>query len=145
MEPGSFAAHRLALGMPSGGEDFPYGDAFPHEALMDQIGGVDFQKGCYVGQEVVSRMQHRGTARSRIVMISSRSDLPPTGTDILAGGRACGKIGSSVGKAGLAMLRLDRARAALDAGQALLAGNNPIVARIQDWANFGWPVDSAAD
>ena len=57
---------------PEAGKDFAYGEAFPHEALMDMLGGVDFRKGCYVGQEVVSRMQHRGTARTRIVPVSFR-------------------------------------------------------------------------
>ncbi len=55
-----YHAHRIGLAVPEGGRDYAYGDAFPHEALMDQLGGVDFRKGCYVGQEVVSRMQHRG-------------------------------------------------------------------------------------
>ena len=64
-----YHAHRIGLGIPEGGRDFTLGDAFPHEALMDQLGGVDFKKGCYVGQEVVSRMQHRGTARTRILPI----------------------------------------------------------------------------
>ena len=60
-----YEAHRIALAIPRGGIDFRYGDAFPHETDMDQLGGVDFAKGCYVGQEVVSRMEHRGIARTR--------------------------------------------------------------------------------
>ena len=71
-----YRAHRIDTGMPAGGEDFEYGDGFPHDCLMDQFGGVDFKKGCYVGQEVVSRMQHRGTARKRIVKISAENSLP---------------------------------------------------------------------
>src|SRR5580658_3312142 len=67
VDAGEYEAHRIAVGVPQGGLDFRYGDAFPHEADMDQLGGVDFQKGCYVGQEVVSRMEHRGTARTRAV------------------------------------------------------------------------------
>ena len=55
----AYEAHRIALGVPRGGIDFIYGDAFPHEADMDQLAGVDFDKGCYVGQEVVSRIEHR--------------------------------------------------------------------------------------
>ncbi|MDG2571166.1 hypothetical protein P7L87_26795, partial [Vibrio parahaemolyticus] len=65
--PDTYLAHRIALGVPVGGRDFLFGEAFPHEALMDQLHGDDFDKGCYVGQEVVSRMQHRGSARTRIV------------------------------------------------------------------------------
>src|SRR4051812_42084090 len=59
-----YNAYRIACGAPRGGIDFMYGDAFPHETNMDRLHGVDFDKGCYVGQEVVSRMQHRGTART---------------------------------------------------------------------------------
>ncbi len=61
----AYDAHRIVAGVPRGGLDFTYGDAFPHETNMDRLHGVDFDKGCYVGQEVVSRMQHRGTARTR--------------------------------------------------------------------------------
>ena len=70
--------------MPRGGLDFTYSDAFPHETNMDRLAGVDFDKGCYVGQEVVSRMQHRGTARTRSVKVlledSSPEPTPPVGT-----------------------------------------------------------------
>ena len=72
----AYEAHRIALGVPRGGLDFIYGDAFPHEADMDQLDGVDFDKGCYVGQEVVSRMEHRGTARTRIVPVAADGAAP---------------------------------------------------------------------
>ena len=65
-----YEARRIALGIPRGGLDFIYGDAFPHETDMDQLNGVDFEKGCYVGQEVVSRIEHRGSARTRIVPVA---------------------------------------------------------------------------
>ena len=70
VESEAYEAHRIALGVPRGGEDFVYGDTFPHEADMDQLAGVDFDKGCYVGQEVVSRVEHRHSARSRIVPVA---------------------------------------------------------------------------
>ena len=63
----AYHAHRIALGVPEGGKDYAFGDTFPHEANLDLLNGVSFSKGCFVGQEVVSRMQHRGTARKRIV------------------------------------------------------------------------------
>ena len=72
--PSQYEAHRIALGIPRGGVDFGYGDAFPHEADMDQLGGIDFAKGCYVGQEVVSRMEHRGIARTRAVPVAIDGD-----------------------------------------------------------------------
>ncbi len=62
-----YDAHRIALGVPRGGRDFIYGDTFPHDADLDKLNGVDFKKGCYVGREVVSRVEHRGTARNRVV------------------------------------------------------------------------------
>ena len=83
----NYEAHRIALGIPSGGVDFAYGDAFPHEADMDQLAGVDFAKGCYVGQEVASRMEHRGTARTRAVLVRYDGAAPEAGTAIVAGNR----------------------------------------------------------
>lgn len=135
-----YARHRISLGLPEGGVDFQFGDAFPHEALMDQFGGVDFQKGCYVGQEVVSRMQHRGTARKRILKVHSNSNLPESGTDVLAGGKTVGTLGSVNGDIGLAVLRMDRIVLAKKEGLPLMAGDIIIEAEIQSWANFDWPV-----
>ena len=62
---------RIANGIAESGADYALGDAFPHDVLLDEIGGVGFRKGCYVGQEVVSRMQHRGTARRRVLIVSA--------------------------------------------------------------------------
>ena len=81
----AYEAHRIALGVPRGGLDFIYGDAFPHETDMDQLAGVDFDKGCYVGQEVVSRMEHRGTARTRIVPVAVDGFAPDAGLPVMAG------------------------------------------------------------
>ena len=80
-----YEPHRIALGVPRGGSDFAYGDAFPHEADMDQLAGVDFNKGCFVGQEVVSRMQHRGTTRTRIVGAQYDGAAPEPGVAVMAG------------------------------------------------------------
>lgn len=117
-----YEAHRIACGVAKGGVDFAYGEAFPHETNMDRIGGVDFGKGCYVGQEVVSRMQHRGTARTRIVRVAF-DHAPPTGCEIVAAGKPLGTMGSSSGERGLALLRLDRAADALAASHDITAGD----------------------
>ncbi len=117
----AYEAHRIACGVPDGGIDFGYGDAFPHEANMDRLHGVDFDKGCYVGQEVVSRMQHRGTARTRIVRITLDGAAPASGTAITANDKAIGTLGSTAGSIGLALLRIDRAADALDANIAFNA------------------------
>ena len=83
---------------------------------FDLLNGVDFEKGCYVGQEVVSRMQHRGTARKRVVPIEGASDLPTGGAEISAGGKPIGQLGSVSARAGLALIRLDRAEKAKQQG-----------------------------
>jgi folate-binding protein YgfZ len=118
----AYDAHRIASGVPRGGLDFMYGDAFPHETNMDRLQGVDFDKGCYVGQEVVSRMQHRGTARTRTVRIVLEDFSPEPGTAILAGDKPVGTLGSTAGQNGLASIRIDRAADALAAGTPLTAG-----------------------
>ncbi len=117
-----YDAHRIALGAPRGGLDFMYSDAFPHETNMDRLAGVDFDKGCYVGQEVVSRMQHRGTVRTRAVQVLLDDLSPEPGASVLAGDKQVGTMGSSARGKGIALLRLDRVADALDAGQPLTAG-----------------------
>ncbi|MET4116547.1 folate-binding protein YgfZ [Bradyrhizobium sp. JR4.1] len=118
----AYETHRIALGVPRGGLDFTYSDAFPHETNMDRLSGVDFDKGCYVGQEVVSRMQHRGTARTRSVKVLLEDSSPEPGVSILAGDKPVGTMGSSAQGKGIALVRIDRVADALDAGQALTAG-----------------------
>jgi len=122
VEASVYEAHRIAVGVPRGGLDFMYGDAFPHEANMDRLSGVDFDKGCYVGQEVVSRMQHRGTARTRTVRLLLDGPAPEIGSAILAGDKSVGTMGSAAGGHGLALMRIDRAGEALEAGTPLTAG-----------------------
>ncbi len=118
----AYESHRIACGIPRGGMDFIYNDAFPHEANMDRLHGVDFDKGCYVGQEVVSRMEHRGTARTRIVKIRVDGSAPEIGAAIVAGEKSVGTMGSSANGLGLALMRIDRVGDALDAKLPLSAG-----------------------
>jgi tRNA-modifying protein YgfZ len=117
-----YEAHRIGCGAPRGGLDFIYGDAFPHETNMDRLNGVDFDKGCYVGQEVVSRMQHRGTARTRTIRVTLDGPRPEPGAAILAGDKPVGTMGSAAGQNGLALIRTDRVSDALSAGLGLTAG-----------------------
>ncbi len=139
-----YEAHRIALGVPRGGLDFIYGDAFPHETDMDQLGGVDFDKGCFVGQEVVSRIEHRGTARTRVVPVSFDGFAPEAGTPVSAGDKAVGTLGSSAQGHGLAMLRLDRTADALASGQTLTAGGIEMRLVKPAWAQFAWPGETKA-
>jgi tRNA-modifying protein YgfZ len=117
-----YEAHRISSGIPRGGLDFMYGDAFPHETNMDRLHGLDFEKGCYVGQEVVSRMEHRGTARARTIRVIIEGPSPEPGTTILAGDKAVGTMGSTAGSNGLALVRTDRVADALEAGVPLTSG-----------------------
>ncbi|MEO6382043.1 MAG: folate-binding protein [Nitrobacter sp.] len=126
VESTDYEAHRIAAGVPRGGLDFIFGDTFPHEVNMDRLHGVDFDKGCYVGQEVVSRMEHRGTARTRIVRVVLDDGAPEAGTAVVAADKPVGTMGSSAAGHGLALLRLDRATDALEAGIPLTAGGIPI-------------------
>jgi folate-binding protein YgfZ len=139
VEAAAYEAHRIAQGVPRGGLDFIYGDAFPHETDMDQLAGIDFDKGCYVGQEVVSRIEHRGTARTRIVPIAADGFAPDAGMPVMAGDKQVGITGSHAGDRGLAMLRLDRVADARAAGTPLTAGGIAIEPRKPDWATFAWP------
>jgi folate-binding protein YgfZ len=138
-----YAAHRILLGVPEGGRDYAFGDAFPHEALFDQLNGVDFAKGCYVGQEVVSRMEHRGTARKRIVPVEAEASLPASGTSVEADGAAIGALGSVSGASGLALIRLDRAEEALAGGKQLTAGGIRLALRRPAFARFAMPIAGA--
>jgi tRNA-modifying protein YgfZ len=144
VEAATYEAHRIALGVPRGGMDFIYGDAFPHEADMDQLSGVDFDKGCFIGQEVVSRIEHRGTARTRIVPVAAEGFAPDSGVPVMAGDKQVGVTGSHSGASGLAMLRLDRVADATAAGVKLVAGGIPIEPRKPDWARFAWPGENTA-
>jgi hypothetical protein len=118
-----YEAHRIVQGVPKGGVDFPYGDAFVHDVNLDLLNGVDFKKGCYVGQEVVARVQFRNSARKRIMKIRFDGPAPAQGTEITAGETNVGRIGSTNGAEGLAMVRLDRLEEARAAGVALKAGD----------------------
>jgi len=103
--------------------------------------GVDFDKGCYVGQEVVSRMEHRGTARRRIVLASGAGLTALS--EITAGGKPIGQLTSTASGHGLALVRLDRAKEAMDQGQPILAGLGPVTLALPPWARFTWPRPSA--
>ena len=136
---------RVRHGIAESGADYALGDAFPHDVLLDQTGGVGFRKGCYVGQEVVSRMQHRGTARRRVMIARGEAALPPSGTEVQANGRAIGAIAGGIGRHGLAVMRIDRVKDALDAGHAVTAEGVPLTLSIPDWAGYALPQDAGPE
>lgn len=135
---------RIANGVAESGTDYQLSDAFPHDVLLDQNGGVGFRKGCYVGQEVVSRMQHRGTARRRVLVARSDGPLPASATEITANGRPVGTLGTVVGTEGLAIARIDRVKEAMDSGTPILAGEVALALSIPPRATFAFPDDTVA-
>jgi len=145
----AYHAHRIRLGVPEGLQDFDYSDIFPHDADLDQLGGVSFTKGCYVGQEVVSRVQHRGTARKRFLQVESAAALPAKGADITTAGKSVGVLGSSarIGDRsfGLALVRLDKVAQAKDNGSLLECGDAEILVKLPDWAGFSLPEPGTAE
>jgi folate-binding protein YgfZ len=132
----AYHVHRIGLGVPEGGRDFAFGDTFPHEALLDQLNGVSFTKGCFVGQEVVSRMQHRTSVRKRVVPVVGEQALPQGPLPVLAGEVEIGRLGSVAGARGLALLRIDRVAEARRDGIPLTIGGEPISVEVPAFATF---------
>ena len=126
----------IEAAVPRSGLDFELGDAFPYDINMDFLGGLDFEKGCYVGQEVVSRMHHRGTARRRIVVVSADEALPNMGTEITAEGKTIGTLGAVAGTKGLALVRIDRSNEAKEESQAIKSGEVVITVSSPIYADF---------
>lgn len=130
---------RVAHGIAVAGADYQLQDAFPHDVLMDVNEGVSFKKGCFVGQEVVSRMKHRGTARRRVVIVSAETDLPASGTEILASGKPLGTLGTVAGQQGLAIIRTDRAADAMASGAEIVAGDVAVTVALPVWSGLSFP------
>lgn len=131
----AYDQHRIALGVPESGRDYLLADAFPHEACFDRMAGVSFTKGCFVGQEVVARMQHKTVVRKRVVRIAAEGTLTE-GAEIRLGEASIGRVGTAVGSAGLALLRLDRAAEAKAKDQPLTANGVDIVVDEQALAAY---------
>lgn len=142
-DPTEYDALRIVHGVPDSGADYALQDAFPHDVLFDKSGGVSFRKGCYVGQEVVSRMQHRSTARRRVVIVSADAPLPASGTEISVAGKSIGTLGTVAGSQGLAIVRIDKAGEAMAAGEPVLAGEVPVTVALPGWSGLSFP--SAAE
>ncbi len=135
----AYHTHRISLGLADSIRDIGSGELFPHECNLDQLGAVDFKKGCYVGQEVVSRTEHRGNARKRILPVSTAGPTANSGDTITAASKPVGTILSNSGPSALALVRLDRASAALENGEGLEASGDAIQLLRPDWAEFAVP------
>lgn len=142
-EPGAlYDELRIVNGVAVSGRDFALQDAFPHDVLMDLNGGLGFRKGCYIGQEVVSRMHHRGTARRRVVIVKGNAQLPASGTELTAGTKPIGTLGSTEGDIGLAIVRIDRAGEALAEGTAIQADNVEVSVSLPSWSGLSFPASA---
>lgn len=140
----AYDALRVEHGIAESGRDYALQDAFPHDVLMDVNDGVSFKKGCFVGQEVVSRMKHRGTARRRVVTVSAESALPASGTEITADGKPVGTLGTVCGNRALAIVRIDRIADAFASGTPLLAETVPVTVALPAWSGLSFPAADPA-
>lgn len=128
----AFQSARIGAGILIQGNDFAANEVFAHDIGMDLLDGIDFAKGCYVGQEVVSRMKHRGTARRRPVIVSGIEGN--SGQPVLASGREAGAIGQVANGRAVAIVRLDR----IDDPSAVTVGGLPVTVALPDWASYGF-------
>jgi len=126
--PADYEAHRLALGVP-GPADWGFEKTYPIEANFDLLNGVDFKKGCFVGQETTSRMKRRGTLKTRMGSIAFDGAAVPASSELLAGTLRAGESHSSIDGLAMASLRLDR----LEAGDLTLPDGRPWRPVRPDW------------
>jgi tRNA-modifying protein YgfZ len=125
----AYDRHRLALGIPDGSRDLVPEKSILLEAGFDELNGVDWQKGCYVGQELTARTKYRGLIKKRLFPVHIDGPAPPPGTMVTAEGRDAGELRSSRDGQGLALLRLD----AVGAGLRLMAGQAALRPVEPDW------------
>lgn len=137
-DPAPYTAARIAAGVVEVGADYPSVSQFPHDIGMDFNDGIDFQKGCYIGQEVVSRMKHRGTARRRPVIVSGNSGAP--GDAVQIGERGIGEIGAAAGDQAIAVVRIDR----VSDPDAASVNGTPVSLALPSWASYRF-ADSDGD
>lgn len=127
---------RLALGVPDGSRDLPVEKAILLEAGFDELNGIGWQKGCYVGQELTARTKYRALIRKRLFPVSVDGPLPDAGTPVMLGAEEIGEVRSGRDGLALALLRLDAVEQAAATGTALTAGAATLSPTKPDWAKF---------
>ena len=130
---GDYEQARLGLGVPDLAADLLVEKDFILEGLMDEMGGVDFHKGCYVGQEMTSRMKRRTTVKTKLCRVRFDGAAPAFETPILADGWEVGRMRTGGPGHGLALIRFDRAQKAISEGQELQAGDQTIQLDPPSW------------
>ncbi|MEK9967854.1 MAG: folate-binding protein [Ferrovibrio sp.] len=121
----AYEAHRIALGVPDGARDIEIDKGLLLENHFEALHGVDFRKGCYIGQELTARTKYRGLLKKQLYRVQAAQDLPPSGTPVMAGGQEAGMLRSVSGSSGLALLRLDAVSQPLDAAGIALTAIRP--------------------
>ncbi len=129
----AYEAKRHALGVPDLARDLLAEKDFLLEGLMDEMGGVDFHKGCYVGQEMTSRMKRRTTVKTKLCRVTYRGAAPEYETPIVADGWEVGRVRTGSVGVGIALIRFDRAQKAISEGHALMAGETAIDLAPPEW------------
>ncbi|HAA90838.1 MAG TPA: folate-binding protein [Rhodospirillaceae bacterium] len=132
----AYDAHRLALGLPDGSRDLVIEKSILLESNFDELNGVDWDKGCYMGQELTARTKYRGLIKKRLVPVAIEGDAPEPGTPILCDGKRAGEMRSARDGAGLALLRLEYLERALEGEGPFDAGGSDITPRKPDWGEF---------
>jgi folate-binding protein YgfZ len=127
---------RLGLGVPDGSRDLAIEKATLLESGFEELNGVDFAKGCFVGQELTARMKYRGLVRKRLLPVTFAGASPAPGTVIRLGEREAGEMRSSSDGQGLALLRLEHVAKARESGAPLLAGETEVAPLTPDWAKL---------
>jgi tRNA-modifying protein YgfZ len=128
-----YQAHCLALGVPDPAADLLVEKDFIMEGLFDELKGLDHHKGCYVGQEMTSRMKRRTSVKNKLCRVRFDGPAPAFETPILADGWEVGRMRTGLAGVGIAMIRFDRARKAISDGQALMAGEVVLTLDPPDW------------
>ena len=124
---------RLSLGVPEGSRDMPAEKALLLESGFEELNGVDFEKGCYVGQELTARMKHRGLVKKRLLPVAIEGPMPPTGTPVKLGEEEVGEMRASLDGIGLALLKLEAVETAAATGKRLVAGGALLSPTRPEW------------
>ncbi len=131
-----YDALRLGLGLPDGSRDLEVDRTILLEGNFEELNGVDFQKGCFVGQEVTARSKYRGLVKKRLLPVRIEGPLPAPETPVMLGDKEAGVVRSGRDGIAMALLRLERVAAARDSGEALSAGEAKLLPLTPEWASF---------
>ncbi|WP_455482388.1 CAF17-like 4Fe-4S cluster assembly/insertion protein YgfZ [Bartonella sp. B35(2025)] len=129
---------RIRYAIAESGQDYEIGKVFPHDINYDQINGLTFNKGCYIGQEVVARMHHRHMARRRILVVKSQHELTPR-SSVQAGTKVLGYLGTCAANEALTLMRIDHVKDAMDKNIPFVVENAPVTINIAENMNFTFP------